>query len=58
MTKLIDLCCRALEALTVLALAMRGVGFVESQGVHSETRSALTQSYLGGAMFELAHHEA
>jgi hypothetical protein len=25
--------------------------------VHSETRGALTQSYLGGAMFELVHHE-
>jgi 4-hydroxyphenylpyruvate dioxygenase len=42
---------------TVKALRARGVGFVESQGVHSETRGALTQSYLGGAMFELVHHE-
>lgn len=42
---------------TVTALRKRGVGFVESQGVHSETRGALTQSYLGGAMFELVHHE-
>jgi len=42
---------------TVAALRKRGVGFVESQGVHSETRGALTQSYLGGAMFELVHHE-
>ena len=41
---------------TVAALRKRGVGFVESQGVHSETRGALTQSYLGGAMFELVHH--
>jgi 4-hydroxyphenylpyruvate dioxygenase len=41
---------------TVAALRQRGVGFVESQGVHSETRGALTQSYLGGAMFELVHH--
>ena len=40
---------------TVAALRQRGVGFVESQGVHSETRGALTQSYLGGAMFELVH---
>jgi 4-hydroxyphenylpyruvate dioxygenase len=38
---------------SVKALRERGVGFVESQGVHSETRGALTQSYLGGAMFEL-----
>jgi len=43
---------------SVAALRERGVGFVESQGVHSETRGALTQSYLGGAMFELVHHEA
>jgi len=43
---------------TVKALRERGVGFVESPGVHSETRGALTQSYLGGVMFELVHHEA
>ncbi|MEP6874091.1 MAG: VOC family protein, partial [Burkholderiales bacterium] len=43
---------------SVKALRERGVGFVESQGVHSETRGALTQSYLGGAMFELVHDEA
>ncbi|MEO8057669.1 MAG: 4-hydroxyphenylpyruvate dioxygenase [Burkholderiales bacterium] len=43
---------------SVAALRQRGVGFVESQGVHSETRGALTQSYLGGAMFELVHHQA
>ncbi len=42
---------------TVTARRGRGVGFVESPGVHSETRGALTQSYLGGAMFELVHHE-
>ncbi len=41
---------------TVAALRHQGVGFVESLGVHSETRGALTQSYLGGAMFELVHH--
>jgi 4-hydroxyphenylpyruvate dioxygenase len=42
---------------SVKALRERGVGFVESTGVHSETRGALTQSYLGGAMFELVHDE-
>jgi 4-hydroxyphenylpyruvate dioxygenase len=42
---------------SVKALRERGVDFVESPGVHSETRGALTQSYLGGAMFELVHHE-
>lgn len=42
---------------TVKALRECGVGFVESPGLHSETRGALTQSYLGGAMFELVHHD-
>jgi 4-hydroxyphenylpyruvate dioxygenase len=41
---------------SVAALRQRGVGFVESQGVHTESRGALTQSYLGGVMFELVHH--
>jgi len=44
---------------SVKALRERGVGFVEStDGVHSDARGALTQSYLGGVMFELVHHEA
>jgi 4-hydroxyphenylpyruvate dioxygenase len=38
---------------TVAALRARGVGFVEYEGVHSDARGALTQSYLGGVMFEL-----
>jgi 4-hydroxyphenylpyruvate dioxygenase len=42
---------------TVAALRQRGVVFVESPGVHTETRGALTQSLLGGVMFELVHHE-
>jgi 4-hydroxyphenylpyruvate dioxygenase len=42
---------------TVKALRERGVGFVESKGVHSESRGALTQGYLGGVMFELVHDE-
>ena len=42
---------------TVAALRQRGVAFVESKGVHSEARGALTQSYLGGVMFELVHDE-
>ena len=42
---------------TVAALRERGVDFVESKGVHSEARGALTQSYLGGVMFELVHDE-
>ena len=42
---------------SVKALRERGVGFVESSGVHSDPRGALTQSYLGGLMFELVHDE-
>jgi 4-hydroxyphenylpyruvate dioxygenase len=42
---------------TVAALREHGVAFVESHDVHSETRGALTQSYLGGVMFELVHDE-
>jgi 4-hydroxyphenylpyruvate dioxygenase len=42
---------------TVAALRARGVGFVESGGVHTDPRGALTQSYLGGVMFELVHDE-
>ena len=41
----------------VKTLRQRGVGFVESQDVHSEARGALTQPYLGGVMFELVHDE-
>ncbi|MDH5539241.1 MAG: 4-hydroxyphenylpyruvate dioxygenase [Rhizobacter sp.] len=42
---------------TVAALRQRGVGFVESTGVHPDPRGALTQSELGGVMFELVHDE-
>jgi 4-hydroxyphenylpyruvate dioxygenase len=41
----------------VKILRQRGIGFVESQDVHSEARGALTQPYLGGVMFELVHDE-
>ena len=41
---------------SVAALRGRGVGFVESQGVHSDARGALTQGYVGGVMFELVHN--
>ena len=37
------------------ALRARGVDFVESSGVHTESRGALTKSWLGGLMFELVH---
>jgi 4-hydroxyphenylpyruvate dioxygenase len=39
------------------ALRARGVEFVESSGVHTESRGALTKSWLGGLMFELVHSE-
>jgi len=42
---------------TVAALRQRGVTFVESEGVHSDPRRALTQAQLGGVMFELVHDE-
>lgn len=42
---------------TVNALRQRGVTFVESEGLHTDPRGALTQSQLGGVMFELVHDE-
>jgi 4-hydroxyphenylpyruvate dioxygenase len=42
----------------VAALRELGVEFVESRGVHSGDRGALTKGYLGGVMFELVHHQA
>jgi 4-hydroxyphenylpyruvate dioxygenase len=42
---------------TVEALRQRRVSFVESMGVHSGPRGALTQSVLGGVRFELEHDE-
>ena len=40
---------------TVDELGKRGVEFVESRGVHTADRGALTRSWLGGASFELVH---
>jgi 4-hydroxyphenylpyruvate dioxygenase len=40
----------------VADLAKRGVEFVESRGVHSEGRGALTKTWLGGVSFELVHN--
>jgi 4-hydroxyphenylpyruvate dioxygenase len=40
------------------ALRARGVSFVESNRLHVEWRGAVTQSWLGGVMFELIHHES
>jgi 4-hydroxyphenylpyruvate dioxygenase len=41
----------------VRALRARGVDFVESGAVHSESRGALTKSWLGGVMFELVQDQ-
>ncbi len=41
----------------VQALQARGASFMESPGVHTEARGALTASTLGGLRFELVHHE-
>lgn len=40
---------------TVAELAKRGVEFVESRGVHTEDRGALTKTWLGSVSFELVH---
>ncbi len=42
---------------TVAELARRGVEFVESRGVHIETRGALTKTWMGGVSFELVHNQ-
>ena len=41
---------------SVAALRERGVGFVQSDDVHPNERGALTQSFVGGVMFELVHN--
>ena len=41
----------------VATLRKLGVEFVESKGVHTEDRGALTRTYLGGVMFELVHDD-
>ncbi len=41
---------------TVAQLAQRGVEFVESRGVHTEDRGALTKTWMGGVSFELVHN--
>ena len=42
---------------SVKALSQRGVTFVESEEVRPSERGALTQSFIGGVMFELVHDE-
>lgn len=39
-------------------LKSRGVQFVETERLHVDARGALTQSWLGGLMFELIHADA
>ncbi|MEO6319935.1 MAG: 4-hydroxyphenylpyruvate dioxygenase, partial [Polaromonas sp.] len=40
----------------VAELGKRGVEFVESRGVHTEDRGALTKSWMGSVSFELVHN--
>ena len=48
-------CADVLQA--VAELGQRGVEFVESRGVHSEDRGALTKTWLGSVSFELVHDQ-
>lgn len=41
----------------VAELGRRGVEFVESRGVHTEDRGALTKTWMGSVSFELVHNE-
>ena len=41
----------------VAELARRGVEFVESRGVHTEDRGALSKTWLGSVSFELVHDQ-
>jgi len=41
----------------VRALKARGVSFIDSSALHVSERGALTQSYMGGVLFELVHSE-
>lgn len=41
----------------VSELGKRGVAFVESRGVHTEDRGALTKTWLGSVSFELVHDQ-
>jgi 4-hydroxyphenylpyruvate dioxygenase len=43
---------------TVSQLVQRGVEFVESRGVHTADRGALTKTRMGGVSFELVHNTA
>ena len=42
---------------TVAELGKRGVEFVQSRGVQTEGRGALTKTWLGGVSFELVHDD-
>ena len=42
---------------SVADLGRRGVEFVESRGVHTEGRGALTRTWMGSVSFELVHDE-
>ena len=39
----------------VKALRQLGIEFVETEAAHTESRGAITKTYLGTVMFELVH---
>ena len=39
----------------VKALRQLGIEFVETEAAHTESRGAITKTYLGSVMFELVH---
>ena len=43
--------------LAAAELGKRGVAFVESRGVHTEDRGALTKTWMGSVSFELVHND-
>ena len=44
--------------LAVKALRRLGMEFVETQAAHTESRGAITKTYLGSVVFELVHSES
>jgi 4-hydroxyphenylpyruvate dioxygenase len=42
---------------SVAELTRRGIEFIESRGVHTEDRGALTKTWMGSVSFELVHNE-
>jgi 4-hydroxyphenylpyruvate dioxygenase len=43
---------------TSKALTERGINFIDNEKLHTTSKGALTQSYLGGVQFELVNNAA